>query len=155
MTVYTDTRYPGTRFVEATTTLNKPANTIALYPEGGGPVYHLPLEAFKKHFVEAPKPTWRKAYFCLADGPLQVPGWTDGRRWNGWAIPHFERHVAEMLAKELTCGEFKFHWEGDNLICTDESYPDEPYGYLPDTIEGKQLWQVGDGWTWDTVETQE
>jgi hypothetical protein len=92
----------------------------------------------------------KKAEFYLDGGTGLYIGYTFGTRWNGWEIPFFNRETIDrILATEPITGE-RFEWDGDELI----NYMDgeEPCAVLSTTHDGKTLYQLGNGWVWDTDE---
>lgn len=75
-----------------------------VYTEGGGPVSHVPITRLMQQCVFAEpsdlSPTYRKGRFRLGDDPTVFEGYTDGRRWNGWACPFFsETEFAKIRAR--------------------------------------------------------
>ena len=53
-------------------------------------------------------PLFRRGRFALADAKEVFSGWTDGRKWNGWEMPRFERVEAERLVRSLGGGRWRF-----------------------------------------------
>ena len=45
---------------------------------------------------------FRPGLFVLADSDVVFKVWTDGRRWNGWEMPRFERMEAERVLAWLS-----------------------------------------------------
>src|ERR1019366_1190222 len=51
---------------------------------------------------------FRRGRFALAAAKEVFSGWTDGRKWNGWEMPRFERVEAERLVRSLGDGRWSF-----------------------------------------------
>lgn len=72
---------------------------VAFAAEGGGFVKSCPVAKFENDFrPEMPEDRAKRlAYVKEAvqlewdDPELRIPAWTNGRYWNGWAMPAFER----------------------------------------------------------------
>src|SRR4051812_22468189 len=79
------------------------AGCLLAHPEGGGFRYVIrPELAAKLRLVtdaELDESLCRYASFWLEGVDGVFEGWTDGRHWNGWAMPHFERSEAERVAR--------------------------------------------------------
>jgi hypothetical protein len=67
---------------------------IELNPAGGGFVRAISVEELDEKFdaltpEEVAKSPWEKATFSMDDDDSpKINGYTNGRRWNGWAIPY-------------------------------------------------------------------
>lgn len=80
---------------------------LLAHPMGGGFHKRFDEAAMRKYaFVKAPAKLVKESPFYrteftgdwLPEG-VWIPGWTDGRLWNGWATPHFEFKDAMRLIK--------------------------------------------------------
>lgn len=69
---------------------------IAIWPQGGGFQRSLSAEFFADQFVEAPALVMRRgtvtAEFLAED--VVLPCFSDGRVWNGWGMPRFDKETA-------------------------------------------------------------
>jgi len=99
---------------------------------------------------------FRRGRFVLADGKETFDGWTDGRCWNGWGMPRFEKNEAERLVRALKDERARYDagrdafvtlaqdgeeeiWAGEQIIISDGS--------------AMKVYPVGAGsWIWDEVE---
>lgn len=103
------------------------------------------------------------------DAPTRE-GWTDGRVWNGWAMPWFPRAEADRLVREIHRDFMAFresqtdmHWEGDDVI--ESYYWIAGGGDRTRMLEGRSvvsklikkhpsgievpIWSLGDGFCWN------
>lgn len=128
-------------------------------PQGGGPSYSAPIDQFDADFEVAPPPVLRRGTVTAEfidmmepdKPPTVLPCWSDGRSWNGWGMPYFERATVDRLI-ELDVGPIR--WDGDNVIIKDDDAEGGEYALEPRTMpDGSQAWDIGAGsWTWDSVE---
>lgn len=97
---------------------------VAFATEGGGFVKSGPVEKFEKDFrPETPEDrAKRHAYSKDAvhleweDAEIRIPAWTNGRYWNGWAMPAFEK---DDLLKAIDDGllvDVKYHEPADLFV---------------------------------------
>ncbi len=87
-----------------------------------------------------------KSLFRIEDGP-GVVGYTDGARWNGWAMPYFTRENAVAVLKAYPGDE-----ADDEDAYRDYQFPEEDSVVIidPDTGKPLQVWPIGSGaWCWD------
>lgn len=147
-TIYTHKKQPGSRFALAP---KQYPGHVCLYAEGGG--YHMavPIDKFEEEFEVAPSPQWRSGYFSIQDYWV-LKGFTDGRRWNGWEMPLFEKEECDLIMKYTNCDEFTHRWVDGQLVLFSEDYPDgRVYPSIEIEINDKThtVWPFGDGWCWD------
>ena len=99
---------------------------------------------------------YRRGRFALAESEESFEGWTDGRRWNGWEMPYFERSEAERLIRWLGDGRARFNAEGDAFVTLSQDGEEEVWQAQSVVIsDGSKLrvYGVGAGaWVWDEVE---
>jgi hypothetical protein len=131
---------------------------LRAFPDGGGPVYAFPKEALDKYKFrivtkeERDAVPFTKGKFGLDEGP-DYDGWSDGRRWNGWAMPYFEKEVVKQILKDLGG-----RWDEETGV---GFMPDETGSFVSADsgdaclvekcelkIEGKEVWTF-DGWCWN------
>ncbi len=74
-------------------------DTVAFTAQGGGFVQYLPRAAFEATFKPAPASSFARRHVTGEWLPedLRLPAYTDGRRWNGWAMPYFDFEVDEIF----------------------------------------------------------
>ncbi len=75
--------------------------------------------------------------------------------WNGWAIPEFEKEVAEKILQD---GNYKYRFIDHSLLAIfDEEFGEEEVQMYARTINGKQVFTYGVGaryWVWDLKTTE-
>jgi hypothetical protein len=75
------------------------------HPLGGGLQYVFKPAVEKTFRVvseeEQQKPLWKRSRFCIEGVDGSFEGWTCGRLWNGWEMPHFDYAVAEQVIKAM------------------------------------------------------
>jgi len=131
------------------------------YPTGGGPLYSFDRKAAAKYAFrvvtaeEKARPTWYAARFAIDDGP-SYPGWTHGRRWNGWAMPIFSRDTMKEIL--LSIGGTWDDATDVGHLSEEAAGGGEPEGeFFRGTFDaaiGQMTWGF-DGWCWDEDETKE
>lgn len=100
--------------------------------------------------------TMRRATFGADWMNGTLPGYTDGKTWNGWAMPFFEFETAKKILADMGEDESVLRYDPDQdaFIYTNHYWPDEPniYGSSFIEIEGRTLKVYGLGagfWCWD------
>lgn len=82
------------------------------------------------------------------------PGFHDGRRWNGWSIPYFTKEVADQILQSFFDeGTATYDSKTDTYTLTQGKEEDNQF-IKGESIDGKKLYQVGDGWTWSLADEQ-
>src|ERR1039458_599742 len=66
--------------------------------------------------AERSRTLFHQACFALADSEEVFSGWTDGRAWNGWEIPRFDRAEAERLIRWLGDDRARFDAARDAFV---------------------------------------
>lgn len=167
---FIDQREVGGRHDQRWEVLASDEEETIIAPVGGGAFNRsLKTEVFERYFVEAPMPVWHKRLFSCGDDAVVVPGFTDGRRWNGWHVPFFELDEAGVMAKHvssqdgtgvlISCikpigDQTPYFVEIDQDSRTLGDTPEQYTRYVkPIEIEvdgSKHLvYQIGDGFTWE------
>lgn len=97
---------------------------------------------------------FRKAVFQLEDFDEQFSGWSDGRLWNGWAMPYFEIEEATRVIAAISPDGGKYDSTSDAFITP--AWDDEVELWagvlitLPDG-EKVKVYPIGAGsWIWDS-----
>lgn len=138
-------------------TANPDANVVEFCPQGGGPVYKMGHGVFHNTFKPAPEPEF---------APVKVTGdwlppetalaaYSDGQRWNGWEMPHFEKEEADRLAA-LT-GDLRYDPERDAFVQRIDGGGDSDEDvWTAQTIRvagaDVKVYAIGAGsWCWDEV----
>lgn len=135
--------------------VNANPDRVSFCPQGGGFVYSVPTETFHASFKPAATPGFRRASFSGDWNETPVRGFSDGNRWNGWAMPYFEFDTAQAIAAEFE-GEdstLRYQKDIDAFIYTSANCPDAPEAYAGTwiDIEGKpmKVYPIGAGsWCW-------
>lgn len=132
-----------------------PDGMVHFSRQGGGFVMQLTAADFAAKFTRADLPTYSAIEVdadWLPDG-MTLPAYSNGMRWNGWAMPYFERDTATRLlaiAEDLTYDEAADHFvmkgqDGDEA---------DVFAATMIEVDGKtiKVYPVGLGsWTWSFV----
>ena len=106
---------------------------------------------------------WKPGEFGIEDWMGPFPGYSQGRRWNGWACPVFPLESAHKIVEhcnreaEKHGGELsRYDAQADVFLIWNEGQ-DEPDVFMGDDIvvDGKvvRVYHVGTGsWTWEEAE---
>lgn len=131
-------------------------------PQGGGFVKHTTQDIFDRMFEPAPEPQYLRGTVTadwLAEGQT-IPCVSNGDRWNGWAMPYFDRDtVNELIALMPGALRWKDEREYEVVATLVDVDVDEQEEWTPHTLtlaNGEQLvemWPIGAGsWCWDGFE---
>lgn len=133
---------------------------LLMHPMGGG--MQARLDAVSASVfrlvdeVERAGTLYRRARFVLAESDKAFEGWTDGRRWNGWEMPRFERSEAQRLLEWLKDERAGFDAERGAFITFSQDGEEDVWPAESVVIsDGTKLvvYGVGAGaWIWDEVE---
>jgi hypothetical protein len=141
--------------------ISRTAEEVAFFPVGGGFQYHMLAGQFDATHREVTSgeydaPLAYAATYGIDDVIEDLPGYSFGRRWNGWACPYFPKESCDRIAQAIGKGA---HFDADaeaHVIPydTDSDQPKEFDRYPAQTIrvEGQELkvWAIGNGcWTWE------
>lgn len=142
--------------VELIEEIPSPEGMVSIANAGGGFVRQVARDAFDQEFTPYEYPTDYQLVLVSLDGDASVyPGYSNGRRWNGWAMPVFELEAATQICA-FAGGKFDVTSEIFDLTMHGE---EEPYLVAPELImvDGKliKVWAIGTGcWTWSEEEQQ-
>jgi hypothetical protein len=96
---------------------------------------------------------WHKAKFTIEGGEGEFYGWTDGKSWNGWAMPYFEFTEAKRVVDVLTESKGRYDADGDCFVTFDTDGADENWESQTITLLGNQqmkVYGIGAGaWIWE------
>lgn len=70
---------------------------------------------------------FRRGRFALAKSEEAFEGWTDGRTWNGWQMPRFEKADAERLGRWLGDGRWRFDASRDVFLTLSRAGKEESW----------------------------
>lgn len=86
----------------------------------------------------------RKTRFCIEGGPPYV-GYTDDQHWNGWAVPYFEKAVADRMVADYTAdGQFQAFYDAAADTYHFQMEAGVPFGKVVKT--GSNGMHYYDGW---------
>lgn len=136
---------------------------VHYFAQGGGFVRKMATADFERRYQpapDAPRPYLPiKVAFDWMDENASFDAFSNGDRWNGWAMPYFTKEVGLELCKVmdgLTYDERQdtFRHEND----PEEAEGPDLFGSAQIIVDGKEqtLYGIGTGyWTWDKVEPEE
>lgn len=133
-----------------------PTRNLLAHPLGGGLQLIIPPSDIPRFgIVEELEMTrvFRRSYFSIEGVEEQFEGWSDGRHWNGWAMPHFEFQQAQRVVAAFDPENGHYNASTDSFVTRtsdgdEESWLGETIA-LPDGGEVK-VYPVGTGsWIWD------
>lgn len=135
--------------------LSEDDGVTSFAPQGGGFVRKMNSQDFHRSFKPCELPPYRQVSVTvegLGDDGLGFVAYSNGRRWNGWAMPHFPLHSALAVAQAM--GDVRYDEARDVFIL--ETQGDEPEEFAAEVIqvdgEGVKVYPIGAGyWCWDVV----
>ncbi|HWV98501.1 MAG TPA: hypothetical protein VNZ64_02295 [Candidatus Acidoferrum sp.] len=138
------------------------AGRLVMHPLGGGIEQHLTaVSASLFRLVdegERAGALFRRGRFALAESEEAFEGWADGRTWNGWQMPRFERDEAERLVRWVGGERSRFDAARDAFVTISQSGEEEIWageGVAVSDGSAMKVYPVGAGaWMWDEVERQ-
>lgn len=134
------------------------SETLTGFPLGGGFVVRVGNVDRYQLVPPDARGVFRLGLFTLDGDDPPVPGYWDGTRWNGWAMPHFPRESVEQICKMLEKVYRTARTEkGYRLIPHDERDDSETAEVLeataPRPADGlPEETFLFDGWTWSEYE---
>lgn len=127
--------------------------------QGGGFVRAMPKEAFESQFSPASPPGFALTAVTgdwLPQG-VSVSAYTNGQRWNGWAMPYFPFEAAMQLLPHTP--NLRYDEVTDTFISTMEGYPEgedeERFSAQTLSVDGTpvKVYAIGTGcWTWEMAD---
>jgi hypothetical protein len=151
--VYIDRKEPD--FVVRVTELR--GDDVAFAPEGGGFVRSASRERFESDFrAETPEDRAKRlAYskeavrFEWEDPEQRIPAWLNGRYWNGWAMPSFEKDDLLQAIEAGLLDNVEFYEPADMFVSIMQADGSQPMpsidkdGFFPELAKraaaGEQL----------------
>ena len=106
----------------------------------------------------------KKAYFNIDNNEYYEGYHIEDRRWNGWATPKFEKHVADFIAHNFSSTDFNIKYNEKNdyySIIQKENgkiiLEEKIKGQIINTTEGqKKVYGLGAfDWTWEDYTIEE
>lgn len=97
---------------------------VAFAPEGGGFVKTASRNVFETEFrAETPEDRAKRLAYSKdavqlewADPEAKIPAWLNGRHWNGWAMPSFEKDDLLQAVSAGLLSEVEFHEPADMFV---------------------------------------
>lgn len=139
---------------------------VRYFALGGGSVRSMTPEEFSRLHrrvsqEEVGTVTWRAGVFDI-DGLFgDLPGYTTGRRWNGWACPCFPLASCEVILSRCSGAHLDPETQAAIIPREDAGPGDPPEEIYPATtilVAGQpvEVWAIGCGcWTWCELDTAE
>lgn len=129
-----------------------------MHAQGGGFLHQIPDDLFEEDFtaVEGFAQGLTKGKFSIDESPV-FEGFASPARWNGWAMPLFEKDQMLLVVQAFHTEDYPmlFDEKTQTVSCFMQGPDDEePEIYSKQVIEfeGKPLdvWALGSGsWTWE------
>lgn len=128
-------------------------DTVEFSAQGGGFVHKMARAEFENNFMPAALPGFAlKAVSAdwLPEG-LKVPAYTNGQRWNGWAMPYFTLAAAQSLQPHMP--DLRYDNERDAFVSKayDDDVEEEVFASETLVIDEHaiKVYAVGAGsWCW-------
>jgi hypothetical protein len=135
------------------------AGRLVMHPFGEGIEAHLTaVSASVFRLVDEAERAgtlFRRGRFALAESEEAFDGWTDGRCWNGWEMPRFEKVEAERLVGWLADKRGRFDAERDAFVTVSQDGEGEVWAAEVVTVSdgsAMKVYPVGAGaWIWDEL----
>ena len=154
------------------------AGRLMAHPMGGGLQFCIEARGVEGlrlvDEAERARVLFRRGIFVLAESEERFVGWTDGRLWNGWEMPHFTRANADLLMALWNAAGEKLAEDPKACLQSVMSYDAERDAYIVTFPEDEQatetfeienilvdgeyvrVYAIGAGsWTWDREDTAE
>jgi hypothetical protein len=134
---------------------------LLIHPMGGGIQGYLDAvsaSVFRAvDQVERASTLFHSKRFVLADSEEIFQGWADGRKWNGWEMPGFEKAEAIRLIEWLGDKRARFDESQDAFITISQDGEEELWraeNVIVSDGGSLRIYPIGAGaWIWDEVAT--
>ena len=132
---------------------------LLAHPLGGGFQVTVPTQDEPRFHVvaDAERATalFHRGRFTLADSGETFVGWCNGRLWNGWEMPRFEKADSERLLGWLGDWRARFDEHRDAVVTFNQDGEEEVWAAEVITItDGTRIkgYPVGAGaWIWEEL----
>lgn len=128
-------------------------DNVEFSAQGGGFVQKAPRAEFEKRFKPAVLPAFSLRVVSAEWLPdaLKLPAYTNGQRWNGWAMPYFPVEAAHALLEHMP--DLRYDDTRDAFVSKsyDDEAEDEVYPAQVLVVRGETLkvYAIGAGsWCW-------
>ncbi|ABO59901.1 hypothetical protein LA345_39795 (plasmid) [Burkholderia vietnamiensis] len=136
--------------------VSKMGDEVEFFPQGGGFLHRMNRAEFDQKFTVAQPAPFARVNVTgdwLDDG-VSLPAYSDGRRWNGWAMPYFTREEGTRLATLIGC--MRFDADRDAFVARLEG-DDEDYVFASVRIHVDAAdivaYPIGAGcWCWEDAD---
>lgn len=134
------------------------AETVEFAPQGGGIIRKAPRADFENRFKPATLPAFSLVAICAEWLPddMKVPAYSNGRRWNGWAMPYFTIESGKSLLGFMP--DLRYDSQRDAFVSKaydDDQAEEEVFPAETLVIDGRpiQTYAIGAGfWCWEFSE---
>lgn len=135
------------------------SGSLLAHPMGGGLQLTIPSSDIPRFTVVTElerTPIFHRGRFEIEGVDEGFAGWSDGRAWNGWAMPYFEFDEAENVIAAVSPDSARYHEDLDAFVAKNQDDEDETWASetiaLPDGGQVK-VYPIGAGsWIWDEAE---
>lgn len=130
------------------------ADQVEFSSQGGGFVRRLPRAEFEQRFKPAQLPSFSLCAITAEWLPdtVQVQAYSNGQRWNGWAMPYFPAEAAQQLLEYMP--DLRYDAQRDAYVAgaDDGETEEDIFEAQPLIIAGKEVktYPIGAGcWCWE------
>lgn len=139
-----------------------PSGDLLVHPLGGGLQLFVPFAELRRFALASElerTPIFHPALFEIEGTDEQFDGWTDGRVWNGWAMPYFEFTEAEKVIGKMAADTGRYDADLDAFVTGTSDDEEETWSAeiiaLPDGGAVK-AYPVGAGsWIWEECDKED
>ena len=129
---------------------------LLAHPLGGGLQLIVPAAELRRFALASElekTPVFHRALFEIEGADAQFEGWTEGRVWNGWAMPYFEFTEAGKVIGSMAVDTCRYDAASDAFVTVTSDDEEETWSAeiiaLPDGGTVK-AYPVGAGsWIWE------
>ena len=128
-------------------------DNVEFSAQGGGFVHKVARAEFEKRFKPAAQPLYSLQAVSAEWLPddLTLPAYTNGQRWNGWALPYFPAEAAHALLEHMP--DLRYDASQDAFVskAVDGESQDDVFPAQELLVNGKSIkvYAVGAGsWCW-------
>lgn len=131
-----------------------PPQRISFAAQGGGFVQSLPADEFERHFRPTALPGFSLTAVSgewMPEGE-SLPAYSNGQRWNGWAMPYFTKETALGMLKDNPNVRFDEQQDAFVITAFDDEAEDTVCPATLITVDDQQIktYAIGAGeWCWD------
>lgn len=146
-------KYRQNKYGNAVQVISESDEGVVFCNLGGGFQQVMPAERFYAYYDREWEAKWEQVDIGADWMDVTLKAWSNGKNWNGWAMPFFELDQALGALKRVP--GLKWYPERDCFEHKDDHEEAELVTYPGTTIEvdGRSIkvYQIGDGWCWDLL----